>query len=273
MSSVRIVHLCQGNEFLEQVESLSGPKRVVYRQNDRVLFFHPQEKLVLEKPNDGAGAFPDILSGRHVQDVAAFYRMRVLGQDRVAGLEADVIAIHPRDGWRFGHRIWSERQTGLLLKFQTLAPDARVLEQVAFSELDLQPRASTEGLRKAMPDLSGYRVQRTSRVQTDLAAEGWRLRSVVPGFVLQGCFRQNAPHHPAVLQCAFSDGLATASLFFKIPQGGVLHKSAPTGYLKGATHTYSQYIPDGAASWLIIGVGEVPVATLQALVNAAERVQ
>ena len=68
-----------------------------------------------------------IIQDRHIQ----------LGQGRVAGFDADIVQLDPRDGLRFGYRIWSEKRTGLVVKTQTLDDAGRVLEQAAFSELQL----------------------------------------------------------------------------------------------------------------------------------------
>ena len=42
-----------------------------------------------------------------------------------------------KDNLRFGYRVWSERKSGLVVKVQTLDPDGGVVEQLAFSELQL----------------------------------------------------------------------------------------------------------------------------------------
>jgi sigma-E factor negative regulatory protein RseB len=48
-----------------------------------------------------------------------------------------VVELNPRDKLRYGYRIWSEKKSGLVVKLQTLDVDGRVLEQAAFSELQL----------------------------------------------------------------------------------------------------------------------------------------
>ena len=43
-----------------------------------------------------------------------------MGKDRVAGFDADVVQLAPRDGLRFGYRVWGERASGLVVKLQTV---------------------------------------------------------------------------------------------------------------------------------------------------------
>ena len=54
--------------------------------------------------------------------------------------------LKPTDRLRFGYRIWSEKRTGLVIKTQTLDPSGRVLEQTAFSELQLDAPVPAEAM-------------------------------------------------------------------------------------------------------------------------------
>jgi sigma-E factor negative regulatory protein RseB len=49
---------------------------------------------------------------------------------------------------RFGYRIWSERRSGLVVKLQTLDGESRVVEQSAFSELQLDAPVKAQALRR-----------------------------------------------------------------------------------------------------------------------------
>jgi len=44
-----------------------------------------------------------------------------------------VLEIQPRQGDRYGYRLWVDRATGLLLRSQTLNDRGEVLEQMAFA--------------------------------------------------------------------------------------------------------------------------------------------
>lgn len=270
MFSSRIWNACDGKQQVERVDGLSGTPRKVFRRNDEVRTFLPQERTVRTERGDARGLFPQMPSVQGTS-LARHYEAQVLGQERVAGLDADVVWFKPLDPLRFGYRIWSERQSGLVVKMQTLATDGRVLEQAAFSELDLDASVPMDKLSRMMDDVSGYKVVAPAAVKTTALDEGWRLRQPVAGFVAQSCHKRApsaAPSSaPAVLQCLYSDGLATVSLFVE-PFDAQRHGTQGQLGSVGATQMLGQrMVPD---AW-VTAVGEVPMQTLRLFVGALER--
>lgn len=269
MFSSRIWNACDGKQQLERVDGLSGKPRKVFRRNDEVRTFLPEERTVRTERGDARGLFPQLPSVQGAS-LAKHYEAQMLGQERVAGLDADVVWFKPLDPLRFGYRIWSERESGLVVKMQTLATDGRVLEQAAFSELDLHASVPMDKLARMMDDVSGYKVIVPAVVKTTAQEEGWRLRQPVAGFVAQSCHKRAAAAPagaPAVLQCLYSDGLATVSLFvepFDLQRHGTQGQLGSVG----ATQMLGQrMVPD---AW-VTAVGEVPMQTLRLFVGALER--
>ena len=172
MASSRIWHACDGARQMERVEALSGTPRTVFRRNDEVRTFLPQSGVVRSDRRDAAGLFPRVplVDGT---SISQFYSSRSMGQERVAGLMADVVWFKPVDTLRFGYKLWSEQETGLVVKLQTLASDGRVLEQAAFSELDLNAPVRVEQLSRMMDATAGYKVVANEVVKTTALAEGW----------------------------------------------------------------------------------------------------
>jgi sigma-E factor negative regulatory protein RseB len=83
----------------------------------------------------------------------------------------------PRDNLRFGYRIWSEKKTGLVVKLQTLDADGQVIEQAAFSELQLDAPVKMDKLAQMMASTEGYRVEKSRTGQDHgTQAEGWLLK-------------------------------------------------------------------------------------------------
>ena len=269
MASSRIWHACEGGQQLERVEALSGTPRVVFRRNDEVRTFWPQSRTVRTERRDTSGQFPRVpaINGT---SVAQYYATRLAGQERVAGFVADVVWVKPLDTLRFGYRLWSEKDTGLVVKLQTLGHDGRVLEQSAFSELDLRAPVRVEQLSRLMDATAGYKSVASAAVRTTPADEGWSLRQPVAGFVPVSCSRRTmsaAEEAPAVLQCLYSDGLASVSLFFE-PFDPQRHVAAQQVVGLGATQLLAQKIlPD---VWLT-AVGEVPLQTLRLFAGQLER--
>ena len=280
MSSARITHACSGEKQLERIESLTGVPRITYRWGHEISIFLPQARILHRGHLDTGARFPslDLVPGTAVAD---FYRAVYQGTDRVAGLAADVVWFKPSDSLRFGYRIWSERETGLVLKMQTLQDNGGVIEQVAFSEVDLQAVVPLAPMRRHMQATRGYQVVDVPLHKTSAVDHGWLLHASVPGFVPVHCYSHSAspasgsPSN-ATLQCTFSDGLASVSLFIEsyrqIGNGAGIGTAQRTGgrWSMGATHTLAQRAgPDG---WLT-AVGEVPPGTLLRFAQGLERVQ
>lgn len=269
MASARIWHVCEGDVQLERVESLTGPQRSTFRRNEAVVTFLPDARLVKLDQRESGGTFPSLLSGSQGTATAEYYTAHEQGQGRVAGFDADIVWLRPRDQWRFGYRIWSEKRTGLVLKTQILDASTRVLEQSAFSELQLDAPVQAERLRQMMASTEGYRVVKAERARTSADAEGWRVRLDAPGFQPQSCYRRPLTPGTSMLQCVYSDGIATVSVFMQ-PFDAERHPHEGVSVL-GATYTLMRRLAHPGGDWWITAVGEVPPSTLKAFAQAFER--
>lgn len=267
MSSSRIWHVCDGKQQMERVETLTGEPRTTIRRNNEVITFVPASKVALLEKRESLGVFPELLRTPSSQ-IAAFYQSRERPADRVAGHLSDVVDIEPKDALRFGYRIWSEKKTGLVVKMQTLGEQGAVLEQVAFTELQLDAPVRMDKLQQMMNDTKGYELQRPVLHKTTAQAEGWQLRESVPGFTPMSCHtREATPGGRAPMQWVFSDGLATVSLFVE-PFDPARHQKESVAVM-GATHSLTQRVGD---FWLT-AMGEVPMSTLRRFAANLERLR
>lgn len=267
LAAAKIWHTCDGVQQVERVETLTGAPRSVFRRNDQVVTFVPDQRVVRTERRESLGLFPNLLKGNE-QAIAQFYTARPVGLDRVAGHDTEIVELTPRDRLRFGYRIWSERRTGLLLKLQTLDHDGRVLQQTVFSELQIDAPVRMEKLTQMMEATDGWKVERTDPVKTTAAAEGWTLREAVPGFKPVSCYRRSpAGQAPAVVQWVFSDGLASVSLFVE-PADRQSARAEGVVEHDGATRMLVQRVAD---HWWLTAMGEVPPATLRVFAQALER--
>ena len=269
MASSRIWQACDGQQQMEQVEALTGTPRIIFRRNEEVRTFWPQTRTVRMDRREVSGLFPRVPAVMGTS-ISQFYVARALGLERVAGLVAEVVWFKPVDSLRFGYRLWSERETGLVVKLQTLGPDGRVLEQSAFSELDMNAPVRADQLSRLMDATAGYKVVAPVVVKTTAKEEGWTLRQPVAGFVPVSCHRRAVSagdDAQGMLQCLYSDGLASVSLFLESfdPQR---HPAQPQVSSMGATQLIAQRVlPD---IWLT-AVGEVPLQTLRLFAGQLER--
>lgn len=271
MSSARIWHVCDGDQQMERVETLTGTPRSTFRRNDQVVTFLPESKVVRSEKRESLGLFPNLLKSAD-SSIPEFYSARQTGSERVAGFDADVVEILAKDRMRFGYRVWSEKKSGLVVQLQTLDGQGRVLEQAAFSELQLDAPVKMDKLAQMMAATEGYKVEKSEVVKTTAAAEGWALKAPVAGFKPMSCYKR--PHAAAAdsntMQWIFSDGLASVSLFVEAfdPQRHVREAALSMG----ATQTLMQRLGDKASGeWWLTAVGEVPASTLKAFAQSLER--
>ena len=270
MSSAKIWHVCEGDQQMERVETLTGAPRSIFRHNDRVVTFMPEHKVVRSEKRESLGMFPELLRSTDGR-IADYYKVKPEGVDRVAGVEANVVVLAPKDAMRFGYRVWTEQKKGLVVKLQTLDTDGKVLEQAAFSELQLDAPVKMDKLLQMMGKTDGYKLeQQPVLVKTTASAEGWVLKAPVAGFKPMSCYKRpvsaiGSAAQDEPLQWIFSDGLASVSIFVE-PLDRQRH-DRESSMSMGATQTTSRQL---GAYWLTV-VGEVPMATLQLFANGLER--
>jgi sigma-E factor negative regulatory protein RseB len=272
MSSAKIWHVCEGDQQMERVETLTGAPRSIFRHNDQVVTFMPDHKVVRSEKRESLGMFPQLLQSTDSR-IADYYKVRQEGAERVAGVEADIVVLAPKDQLRFGYRVWTEQKKGLVVKLQTLDTDGKVLEQAAFSELQLDAPVKMDKLLHMMGKVDGYRVEKPVLVKTTASAEGWVLKAPVAGFKPMSCYKRPVatagPSGTAAgeepLQWIFTDGLASVSIFVE-PFDRQRHDKE-SSLSMGATQTITRQLD---AYWVTV-MGEVPMATLKLFANGLER--
>ena len=181
VSSARIAHFCDGRNQFERIESLDGPARQVFRHNDVVHTLWPASRVALLEQRDLLSTFPALLQAGddHIQDV---YEVQIQASERIAGREADVLWVRPRDAHRYGFRLWADKVSGLLLRSDVLGERMEILETAAFSDVAIGIRPQFDAVLQPMRRLDGYRVVRPVLTPTRLEVEGWAMRQTVPGF-------------------------------------------------------------------------------------------
>lgn len=273
VSSARIAHFCEGPNQFERSETLDGQARLVFRHNDTVHTVWPANKVALIEQRSLTASFPALLQ---VGDdrIADFYEVRPQGFERVAGHEAEVLVVKPKDALRYGYRLWADRASGLLLRADVLGDRSEVLESSAFSDVVIGVKSQPDSVLGPMRKLEGYRVARHAMTPTQLEAEGWTLRQPVPGFRQVSCVkrpmqgaggaRQDAAD-PQAVQAIYSDGLTYVSVFIE-PFNPQRHTRQVLASV-GATQTLMQQQGD----WWVTVVGDVPSSTLRAFAKRLER--
>jgi len=273
VASARIAHFHDGAHQYERIESLDGRQRKVFRHNDVVHTLWPASHVAMIEQRGQLSSFPALLQAGD-DGIADWYEVRSEGIDRVAGHEATVLSVKPRDAYRYGYRLWADVGSGLLLRADVIGERGDALETSAFSEVSIGVRSQPDSVVQAMKRLDGYRVVKPALTPTRLDAEGWVMRSTAPGFRLVSCVRRQIetpgeppgdPSEPPVLQTIYSDGLTYVSVFIERYRAD--RHTQPLLASLGATLTLSQRQGD----WWVTIVGDTPVLTLKTFAGALER--
>jgi sigma-E factor negative regulatory protein RseB len=247
MSSSRIAHYCEGKESFETVDMLDGQPRRVLRHNEQVLTLWPNAKTARLEQREAIQPFPSLLTGSEEQ-LFERYELVSEGPGRVAGFDAAVFVLRPRDGARFAQRLWAEQGSGLLLRADVVAADGRVLESSAFTDLTIggktkpQPGNTVQG---ALKHLDGWRVLKPASQRTSLEAEGWQLKAPVAGFRQSSCVKRqlepaaddNRQTPAEVLHAIFTDGSMNSDAFVAVHRA-VARRPPPRWRRRHRRHTH-----------------------------------
>jgi sigma-E factor negative regulatory protein RseB len=245
----------------------------VFRHNGLVHTLWPRAGVAMVEQRELIKSFPALLQEGDDR-IAEFYDVRPGGVDRVAGHEASVLLVRPKDGYRYGYRLWSERNSGLLLRADVLGEKGELLETSAFSDVAIDVQPQPEAVLQPMSRLDGYRVVRPTFTPTRLETEGWTQRQV-PGFRQVSCVRRpldgigegdQPPGAAEAVQTIYSDGLTYVSVFIE-PYSAERHHPRSMHRPIGATQTLMRR----QGEWWITVVGDVPAATLKAFAGGLER--
>jgi sigma-E factor negative regulatory protein RseB len=213
-------------------------------------------------------------------DVNDFYRIESLPAGRILGRAARVIAVNPKDQFRFGYRLWLDEKTAMPLKTQLCDSRGQVIEQIFFARLDmpdnipdseLAPAVRTDGMR--------WVRQGPSNDNAPAALSAYRASELPPGFHLTvaGAQTIGGATVPAS-HLVYSDGLATVSVFVEAPQsdagaagsGADAAASAPPeppmqGLARvGSGFAYSTVVQGHQ----VTAVGEVPAQTVEFIAHS-----
>ena len=239
-----------GGQVRERILQLDGAAQEVLRLDGR-----PQ--CVSGAPAEPLAVLP-ALAVRQLQaaQLAAHYDLRVLGQSRVAGHAAVVLALAPRDQYRYGVELHLDQQTGLALKSLLLNEQGQLLERFQFTQLDSRSALSDAALR---PGADCLTVSVAPAEPEDVSP--WQAAWLPPGFDLIATRQRGGQDGAQALTwLMFADGLARFSVFIEPMPGAKvedLHSQL------GPTALVSRQLPSAAGPVMVTVVGELPLIAIE----------
>ncbi len=267
IDTMRLVHKVGEDGEHERLVSLSGTAREVIRDQESVRCVFPNNRQVFV----GKFRIEELISSRWpepIESITSQYTLVTSDRGRIAGRDAWIIDIIPKDDYRYGYQLWIGRHSKLLLKFELKNELDATLEQIMFTQLDvhdlipdslLQPSVSTAGYTRHELDISpGNTGEKNS---------SWEVGWTPNGFSMSESKRQLMPFvKMPVEHMVFSDGLATVSVFVEQePAGAEEHLHGESQ--RGGVSVYAALV-DG---YRVTAVGDVPMATVKLMVNSVKQ--
>lgn len=256
----RVKHVFEnGNEY-ELIEQLDGQPTKWIRHNNDIQCILPDRKMIIDEKRHMAVSFPRLITPSNQEiDLSAYYEISELPQARVANRTARVLALRSRDEFRYGYRLFLDKEHGLLLKSQLLDHHDRVLEQVGFTDVNFEVSLDQKPeMLKAGP---GWH---SANVETHVVGDdhlGYKLPMKNRGFVKVQSLCKSKTADQEVHQTVFTDGLATVSVFVQAAKDDLRLPGAPL--IHGAVMSLSKL----DNQHLVTVIGEVPQVTLESFLD------
>lgn len=257
-----IIHVTEANGEYEKLESLDGPKREIISHNGKV-WDYINHKMVLVGSKYVHSGFPSLLP-EQLSALEANYKARLLGVERVAGYNTQVILFQPQDNLRYSHKIWVHTDSGLLLKAAVLGDNNKVAEQYAFTQLQIGGKIDRSWVKEC--DSAGADAKDLPpEISKDIKPidSGWVADMLPSGFkkTLEIERKMHGRHAP-VTQMVFSDGLSSISIFIEPNDSDEDDDEGLSS--RGAVNLYHKVLDKN----LITVVGEVPPRTVMQVLDS-----
>ena len=267
IDTMRIIHKKnKDGDVYERLVSLTGNNREIIRENDRIKYMFPENKVaIIEKSKIGqliSSYIPD-----PIQSISKFYVFNLVGQGRIAGLNAWIINIRPIDRFRYGYQLWIDKKSKLLLKSNLKNLQGVTLEQVMFAQLNVLKNIDDALLKSSFNEQNFTWINNTSdkTITYDISRKKWRPSWIPKGFFMSKYTIDPMPNSVIPVEhFIYSDGLATISIYVEKlnNQQPIIVETANFG----GVNTYSTST-DG---YQITAVGEVPKTTVQLIANSVK---
>ncbi|MET1080820.1 MAG: MucB/RseB C-terminal domain-containing protein [Pseudomonas sp.] len=235
----------------ERLQQLDGEGLEIVRENGQLLCSSHGQPLQAA----GASASAPIGVAQHLQvaRLTEGYTLRLQGATRVAGRDAVVLSVSPRDQHRYGLELHLDSATALPLKSLLLNEKGQLLERLQF--VQFEPQGETPMARQALVPGTDCRPAETSALQSSAASGGWHAAWLPPGFALDGAIAESS-----LTWLRYSDGLAHFSVFVE-PLRGAVADDVRSQF--GPTAAVSRRMKVEQGDVMVTVVGEVPPGTAE----------
>jgi sigma-E factor negative regulatory protein RseB len=259
----RIVHLVDASGEYEKLEALDGPRREIIRNNDEVLCYYPDAKIVRSEKRVARRTFPALLP-EQLSALTQFYEIRKGEVERIAGHDSQALVLDPKDGMRYGHKLWADTESGLLLKARMVNENQHAVEQFTFTQLSIGSGVTRDMVKPSFNvRFPEWRLDRFANNTASNIESGWVVKQYPAGFrKIMEMRRSKQGSSIPIVHLVYSDGMAAVSVFIEPVAGRTgIHEGLSR---KGAINIYIRTLE----SQVVTVLGEAPAATVMQIGNS-----
>lgn len=261
--ALKVVHKVVDGVVYERLVTQEGNGLEIVRVGNEVHCILPDRKSVLVEQWDNQSTLFTAIPGGHV-GIDGHYDLSVVREERVAGRAAVLIAVRPHDQFRFGHRLWLDRQTAFPLRTELVDAHGELIEEIKFADIRLGEMVSREPISPSF-DLAEFTwyAEPAGSVPVPVDSD-WVCDDLPAGFKVVSTTSEQLPGADTpVTHIVYSDGLAAVSVFVgRKSQETIAERSRI-----GSSSSYSTSFEDHR----ITAVGEVPQETVQRIALSMRR--
>lgn len=252
-STHNIWHRVQNGRVRERLLQLDGSAQEVVRIDGRTQCV---SGTLIAGLGDSPNAAARALDPKKLKN---WYDLAVIGKSRVAGRDAVIVSLTPRDQHRYGFELHLDKKTGLPLKSLLLNDKGQLLERFQFTSLDTDEIPSDKDLL-AEPDCKPINIA-SDKASAAKTVQNWRSDWLPPGFELtSSSSHKDAQTKTQVSSLMYDDGLARFSVFLEPLNGATV---TDTRTQLGPTVAVSRRLTTPQGEMMVTVVGEIPIGTAE----------
>ncbi|KPX13585.1 Sigma E regulatory protein, MucB/RseB [Pseudomonas amygdali pv. dendropanacis] len=252
-STHRIWHRIADGHVQERLLQLDGSAQEVLRVDGLTQCVSGTLEAGVANPADSSARAFD------VKRLSAWYDIKIVGKSRVAGRQATVVALSPKDQHRYGLELHLDNETGLVLKSLLLSEKGQLLERFQFTDLDTAGVLS-EQMLNTRADCKPVSVLK-AKPEPSISSVAWHSDWLPPGFeVSSSGVRKDSSTQSSVTHLMYGDGLARFSVFIEAVKGGA---SSDIRTQLGPTVAVSRRLTTPQGDMMVTVVGEIPMGTAE----------